>query len=239
MLSAFIINAAQSWQQSSLCSALEIKINYDEGNFFIDKSDVEDMIRSHVFGGTINIPAHDLDLQELEDNIRKNPYVESAEVYLDINNKMWVEIKQRQPIIRIIDSQNLSYYLSKEGEKMPASMKYASRVPIASGYISDNGQNTGKISLKPMRDLYQLALYIDGNQFLKSLIEQVYIEKNGDITLIPNLGNQEIIFGPIENITEKFDNLLVFYTEGLNNVGWNKYKTINLKFKGQIVCTKK
>ena len=34
--------------------------------------------------------------------------------------------------------------------------------------------------------------------------------------------------------------LKTFYTEGLNKTdGWNKYSTINIKYKNQVVCTKK
>jgi hypothetical protein len=32
----------------------------------------------------------------------------------------------------------------------------------------------------------------------------------------------------------------MFYTEGLNKTdGWNKYSIINIKYKNQVVCTKK
>jgi cell division protein FtsQ len=41
-------------------------------------------------------------------------------------------------------------------------------------------------------------------------------------------------------MVEKFEKLHTFYLQGLNTTGsWNKYSVINLKFKNQIVCTKK
>ncbi len=76
LLCFWVISAALQWQQLSLCSGLEIKITYDEGNFFIDKSDIENMIRGQVVGRAINIPVQELDLQKLEDHIRQNPYVQ-------------------------------------------------------------------------------------------------------------------------------------------------------------------
>ncbi|MCD7935525.1 MAG: cell division protein FtsQ, partial [Tannerellaceae bacterium] len=33
--------------------------------------------------------------------------------------------------------------------------------------------------------------------------------------------------------------LQVFYEQAIPKVGWDKYSLINLKFKDQIVCTKK
>ena len=37
---------------------------------------------------------------------------------------------------------------------------------------------------------------------------------------------------------EKFNKLEIFYSEGLNYVGWNKYSIIKLDYNGQVVCEK-
>ena len=43
----------------------------------------------------------------------------------------------------------------------------------------------------------------------------------------------------IDNMEEKFHKLEIFYAEGLSYTGWDKYETIKLDYKGQIVCEKK
>jgi hypothetical protein len=68
--------------------------------------------------------------------------------------------------------------------------------------------------------------------------EQIFIEENKDITLIPRVGNQKILFGSIENKDEKFEKLFLFYTKAMPKVGWDTYSIINLKFKNQIVATR-
>lgn len=236
---AWVVQASVQLQKNSLCNGLEVKIDYDDGNYFVDESDIENMIRSQTIGKTLSLPVKDIDLLQLELFIEQNPYIKNAEIFFDINSKLWVEIEQQYPVARIVDAKNRSYYLSREGEKMPASSDYASRVLVVSGNIADNERDKGDIFFTPLKNIFLLAKYIDQNQFLKSLIEQIYVRPNGDWVLIPKIGDQEIIFGNIENMQEKFDNLLLFYREGLNNIGWNKYKTINLKFKDQVVCTKK
>jgi len=60
----------------------------------------------------------------------------------------------------------------------------------------------------------------------------------GEIELISRVGNQPVLFGDINDMEEKFDKLLLFYKEGLSKTGWNQYKTINLTYKDQVVCTK-
>ena len=234
----WVLRAAAQMQSDTHCNGLEIRIDYEQGNFFIDKSDIESMIRQQMPSGSLNIPVKDINLSHLETYIEQNPYIANAEAYIDINSKLWIDIEQHYPIVRIIDSQNLSYYLSKEGKKMPASAEYASRVPVVSGNITDNGSDIGEPALPTLKNVFTLAKYIENNQFLKSLIEQIYVAPNGDYVLIPKVGNHDIVFGSIDDMDEKFNNLYLFYQEALPNVGWNKYKTINLKFKGQIVATK-
>ena len=77
---------------------------------------------------------------------------------------------------------------------------------------------------------------MDSNEFWKAQIEQIYVGE--EIELVPLAGSHIIVLGNFQDIDEKMNKLLVFYTHGLNKVGWNIYETINLKYKNQIVCTK-
>ena len=86
--------------------------------------------------------------------------------------------------------------------------------------------------------IYSLAKFINKNKFLNTQIEQIYINKENGIELIPKVGKHLILFGDIDNMEEKFENLIAFYKKGLSKVGWDKYKKINLKYKNQVVCTK-
>ena len=63
--------------------------------------------------------------------------------------------------------------------------------------------------------------------------------KNGEVTLVPRVGDQLIVMGTLENYREKLDRLYALYVKGFNKIGWNKYKRITLKYEGQVVCTKK
>ena len=50
------------------------------------------------------------------------------------------------------------------------------------------------------------------------------------------IGNMEIIIGQMNNLEDKFSRLLAFYKNIAPSQGWNKYSTVNLKYKNQIVC---
>ena len=89
-------------------------------------------------------------------------------------------------------------------------------------------------------DIYELAKYLASDSLMSGLITQAYVNEEREIELYPAVGNQKIIFGDATGIEDKFEKLKTFYKEGLNSINnWNKYSTINLKYKNQVVCTKK
>ena len=64
-----------------------------------------------------------------------------------------------------------------------------------------------------------MTKFIDEHPFWKAQIMQIHAEDNGDLTLIPRVGNQQIVFGKARNIEEKFSNLKLFYEKGISDKG--------------------
>lgn len=236
------IGASSSKQENTMCSGVEVMIDHETGNQFVDEGDVKQLMAVQLPNKDFDLPIKFIPLQELEDTLERNPYIENAELYIDINGKLWAEVWQKYPLVRVINSENQAYYISREGEKMPISLDFTARVPVASGSIFDNGRIDGMIQAPITQSLYLLSQYIDQHDFWKSQVEQIYVEDNGDILIIPKVGDHEIVFGRLESLQDierKFDLLMAFYKDGLASVGWDTYKEINLKYKNQIVCTKK
>jgi cell division protein FtsQ len=135
---------------------------------------------------------------------------------------------------------------------MPLSDKYTMKVLVANGNIlepySKRYQNSvhdiAKDSLlkvtSKLDELYAMATFISADPFWKAQIHQIYYNNDNEMEIVPMVGDQKIIFGDTTAMEEKFNKLMTFYHEGLNTTGWwNKYSIINLKFRNQIVCTKK
>ena len=83
-----------------------------------------------------NLPKSVINLYGLESNISKNPYVEEAVVFLTIKGKLKTTVKQRTPIVRIIQDEDV-YYVDKQGIKVPLSENYSARVLLVSGVKND------------------------------------------------------------------------------------------------------
>ena len=70
------------------------------------------------------------------------------------------------------------------------------------------------------------------------MFEQVHVF-SGEFTLVPKVGNQKIKFGDIEDAVGKLRRLRIFYDEGMPYEGWQKYRTLDLRFEGQVVCERR
>ncbi|HSH66719.1 MAG TPA: hypothetical protein VLB84_13220 [Bacteroidia bacterium] len=233
------------------CKSLEIHIDQDRDLYFLDRRDIENLIKSRG-DSVIGQPKSSLNIPELEQILNSHEDIANAEASVSIDGNVKINIKQRKPIVRIINERGDSYYMDEEGQLMPLSDKYTAKVLIANGKITESyGKNYKRkmediakdstVKAKTMLDeLFAISTYIEGDDFWKSQIQQIFVNEDKEMELVPMVGNQKIIFGDTAHMDEKFKKLMIFYKQGLNTTGWwNKYTTINLKFRNQIVCTKK
>lgn len=226
-------------QQSVLCKKIEININRDDENYFINKQDVLKILYS-TGDSLVGTPIHRVPVSLLERLLSINKYIQNAEVFIDVKGNLQVNVEQRKPMLRIFNSNQQSYYVDENGGKMPLSPLYTAHVLVANGAIDEqyNGKDDS-VNTPILHSLYYLARVIKADKFWDAQVEQIYIEQNQDIVLIPRVGDHKIIFGDTSNAVEKFENLLVFYQKALPKVGWQTYHTINVKFKGQLVCSRR
>ncbi len=59
-----------------------------------------------------------------------------------------------------------------------------------------------------------------------------------EIVIVPRAGNHTVILGAIDGAEEKLEKLLLFYRRALDYEGWDAVRTINLRYAGQVVCTR-
>ncbi len=237
-----LVSFIEAEHKKITCKSLYILIDYKDGDPMITSEEVKKQIYLN-FDTLIGKKYSEINSANIENLINEMDLVENAEVYTTLTGKMKISVVQRKPILRIINSSNQNFYLDKSGMVMPVSPGYPSRVLVANGSIKQKYSDTLKINVNDEKSvlakLYKLSSYINNDEFLKAQIEQIYVTKNKEFELVPKVGRQIIIFGDIENMAEKFNKLIVFYHQGMNKTGWDKYKTINLKFENQVVCGKK
>ena len=216
----------------------DVKIYIPGNQYFIDKQQVEGILRfssNTLVGRRLD----NIDIHELEEKLKANPFVQGAKVYMDMDGIVWIEVDQRQPIMRIMNQFDQDFYVDEHGLKLPLSDNFTANVLAANGYIDE--RFSGKVdTLKtPLaKDVFKTISFIRKDSLWDAQIAQVYVNERHEIELIPRVGNQRILLGNADSLETKFHNLMVFYKQALPQVGWDAYKTINIKYSNQIIGIK-
>ncbi len=244
-----VLGFAYRSHQEMICNKVDIQIKYNSGDYFITTKDINDYFalkKIRINGASLS----EINTSEIETALYGIPCIEAADVYTNIDGDVEISITQRMPIVKVFNKFNQPYYIDDKGKLMPSSDNYTARLPVANGNIPqlfnpgtmlDVSDSTGTdtvIMKTPLYKIFRLTQFIRKDDFWNAMIEEIFINNDGEIELYTKIGDQTIIFGDIDNMGEKFNKLLVFYKKGLNKFGWDKYKTINIKYKNQVICSK-
>jgi cell division protein FtsQ len=233
----FVLMSFVSIKNRSI-KCIDVRILIPGADNFIEREEV-DAILKQTQGELIGRDLEQINLHDIEDQMKANPYIALAKVYADMDGVINIEVKQRQPLLRIINANNQDFYVDIEGLKMPVSPNFTANVIVANGAIYE-GYNGKVDTLKTQlaTELYRTAHYIKLDTLWDAQIEQIFVNADHDIELVPRVGNQRIILGNADSLEVKMNNLLTFYKKAMPKVGWDTYKTINVKYTNQIVCEK-
>jgi cell division protein FtsQ len=219
-----------------LCN--DIKVLIPGADNFIEREEIDAILKQGQ-GSLIGRRLNDINFEKIERTIKSNPFIAFAKVYADMDGTVHIEIQQRQPVLRVVNANDQDFYIDMNGLKMPVSSNFTANVLVANGKILEHF--SGKVDTLitgVAKDLYKTALYVKQDTLWEAQIEQVFVNDKNDIELIPRVGNQRIILGTADSLDVKMRNLLAFYKQAMPKVGWDTYKTINIKYTNQIVCEK-
>ncbi len=237
ILVSFVINKKV---KSGRVNSIKIIIENEEEVRFLDSSKIMEIAKGYQLENNIlGNKIEKLAIDEIEKQLEFNPFIENADVSTDLKGELIIKIKQRIPVIRVYNNVGQTYYVSKNGFKFPVNSNYTPRVFVANGKIAETLMDSAYSKSKTLQDLVKVCNYCKADEFWNSQIEQLYVDNFMDINLIPKVGSHIIVFGSAEHFEEKFEKLKTFYINGLNNVGWEQYKKINIKYHNQIVAEKR
>jgi cell division protein FtsQ len=215
-----------------------VKILIPGADNFIEREEVDAILRQDQ-GVLLGRNLEQINIHQIEKKLRSNPYIGFAKVYADMDGVIRIEIKQRQPILRIINSNGQDFYIDNEGLKMPISSNFTANVLVATGNIDEAFANrVDTLQTQLVKDLYKTALYIDRDTLWENQIVQIGVDAKKDIVMIPRVGDEKILLGSADSLDVKMKNLKIFYKKVMPQIIAKAYKTINIKYTNQVVCEK-
>ena len=189
--------------------------------YFIDEKDIKEIVKKSNPErriGDINIP-------ELEKKLNKLPAVDSANVFLNLNGNLHLDIKQRVPAFRLNKNGN-DFYVDGKGTEFPISKNYSFPCMLV----------TGDVDKSEYIKLAELVDKIDRDEFSKKYFIGISKEKE-NYNLLTSQGNYKVEIGDLENINLKVKGFKTFVEKHLVYQEPEKYTKISVKYDNQIVTT--
>ncbi len=229
---------------NSACAGLTVTVRDSSDYHFVTGREIKRMVNNGKakYSG---VPMKEVQMLEIESMIAAIPELRITEAYQTIDGILHIEVDQRNPVVRFSTTSGTEYYVDEEGYIIRKRGLNPPRVHMArAGFDIRNDQQLGNrigqdFEHKALSDLYDLVQYIRKDQLLSALIDQIEIDRRGEIDLITRTGGHRVIFGDISDMEMKFKTLVEFYRQIPEETGWNRYRSISLKYSGQVVCKKR
>ncbi len=244
---AVLLGFARESNNQAPCRQLDIQVISRSGNPFVRPETIREAITGQfdsLVGRSLN---RDI-MGRLHRLVQAMPHVHRADVYRTIDGELKVDAWLRDPIVRVVNRANESFYIDTDGYMFPLSGEYTARVMLASGNIGtafQAGKNVRETpgrekagAMEALHDVYRLADYIHRDPFWLASIDHIVVRPDGKYELIPGHGAHIIEFGEASDLEEKFNKLKLFYKHGLTRVGWHSYSRVNLEYRQQVICSK-
>ena len=208
--------------QTQYNQKLNQKIKISAETLYTDKNKILDDVKQIVLTGNHR------EISSLENELEKMSHVESAEIYFSVNGEVSLSYYEFEPVVRVFNSENQSYYLDSNCKRIPLSEKYTADIILFTGYTENIKDDL----------ILNLAKKINSNKFLSNQVSEVFVNETSEAFFIPVLGNHKIKLGSFNNLEIKIKKMMTFYDKIIPKNGWEKYSEINLEYQNQIICLK-
>lgn len=211
-----------------ICRGIDLHISDSLDYGLIDGDMVTSLLQERGLD-PVGLSLDRIDIEGIESVLLRHPLVGRAQCYKTAGNMLRINISGKVPLVRVLNNRGQDFYVDSRGEIL-TQHSLAVQLPVATGYI-DRKFASG--------DLLDVVNAIDRSEFWKAQVEQINVTREGQIELVPRVGDHLLILGTAQNVEDKLKRLENFYRKGLDNVGWNKYRSISVAYENQVVCKKR
>lgn len=218
----YLLNFSLNKFNNSSVNKMDVKLFSTENPvFFIDEGDVKSLVKNI----TPTLRIGDLDIPKLEREINNMDVVDSANVYLNLNGILNIDIRQKTPKFRL-NNKTKNCYVDDKGNEFSVSKKYSHPCILV----------TGNISPKEYKDVINCIHIIEKDDFYKNYFIGIEKIKNNYYLLTAD-GDFKVELGDLNNMDFKMKGFKVFLEKYLVFQEKSKYNKVSLKYNNQIVAT--
>ncbi len=212
---------------TQLCPNLEITITDFDARQYVTPQELALMLQGKGLY-PVNKTIASISTQAIEGAIKDHPMVRQAECYLTQTGTVCVRLTQRIPILRVVTGDD-SYFVDIDRTRMPIQESVKTPVLLAEGNIGLRMASS---------ELADLALWIYDNSYWQEKIQSIHVTNPKMVYLVQKPDGAHIILGDVSGFKRKLGKLRTLYDKGFEQIGWQTYQEIDLRYTGQVVGRK-
>jgi|GEM_PF-370587 len=211
-----------------------VHISNDRKYQFIEQQEVMKLAIHDRHVDIAHVPVSRIDTRGIEKAIMSDPWVADARVFIGADRIMHIYVTQRVPVARLFWNSGSSCYMDSTLHLMPLSENYTYYAPVVTNVPKVKRDSAG---LAVMGRIWTMVSAVRMDSFWNAQVSHIVMDTAGEFELVPVLGNHCIRFGDTSGVDVKLNNLMAFYRNVLNRIGWDKYQVLDVRFNGQVVAS--
>ena len=239
-LIALFVFAREDYLTSPV-KAVKVNIEREGDSGFIKERFLLDDINK--MRGTSNIGT--INMLTIQKRLEANPWIESNASYVDLDGTLCINIKEYEPVLRVFGENGKTVYLTENEVCIPTNRLYTPHVLIANGNFALRNDSTSFalcdtiVEDQPLIETLHIFKAIEHNAFMRSCIGQIYRNNKGEFDIVVKDIDARVILGDTCHIADKLHRAEIFIKQKAGSAEIKEMKNINLKYKNQVVCTKR
>ncbi|MBD5237644.1 MAG: hypothetical protein HDS62_08980 [Bacteroidales bacterium] len=154
---------------------------------------------------------------------------ERVSCMISSGGRLKIEIVPLVPVMRVF-SGDKSWYINKAGKQIDTKAEFYTDAPIVTGNF--NSKFTPE-------DVLPLVNFIQKDGGMRELTAMIHAADANNLLIVPRMLGHVVNFGDTTRLKEKKKALELFYKKVMPYKGWEEYDTISVKFRGQVVATRR
>lgn len=197
------------------------------GNHFTEEEDLLNAMESPV-----GLMADSININSLVSGLEVLPYVEQVSVSMARRGTLSMSIQEREPIGLLINN-GKKMYMDKNGIKLPDILGKSVDLPLVYGFNLENEQDT--LTGKHFEQVRDFLVETKKNPFAWATISEVAWNEREGVVALSSENGVKLVFGH-ENFGRKLTHWQAFNAEVVSKKGIEAFRTVDLRFRDQIVA---
>lgn len=229
----FLLVAAIGQRNKERLRSYTIEIKGGTHGTFLNQENIEELLQQYTAGVRGELVSG-FNLGAVELKIQQHPFIRKAQLYFDNQDVLHLQIQEKIPLARLFTKSGVSFYLDELGAPMPLAATKTVKLPVFTGLPDSINQHRKDSVL--LNQIKAAAQVIVADSFWSSQVAQVDLTPAGDWEMIPVVGDHIVQLGNLNNMEAKLRRVWIFYQQVIAKVGWSRYRSIDVRFDGQVVA---